>query len=424
MKFDTTELSLAQKLDQDDSLKNFRRKFVINNPNEIYLNGNSLGPLPIATKERLKKVIDYEWGDRLVRSWQEGWFELSRSVGAKIAKIIGAKPNEVLVADSTSMNLYKLVSTALNFQKGKTKIVSDVFNFPSDLYILQGIIKYFGDKHSLQLVESRDNISIDDEDIQSAIDDNTAIVTLSHACFKNSFLYDAKEVTKIVHEKGALVLWDLSHSGGVVDINLDEAQVDLAIGCTYKYMNGGPGSPAYLFVKEELQEKLEMPIWGWLGDKNPFNFSLDFRAAQGIQKFQVGTPPILSLSGIDSSIDLILEAGIKNIRRKSVIQTDYLIYLAEQQLVPLGFEILSPKNSQQRGSHIALYKEEAFGILQALKENNDPTVILDYRKPGIMRLSVSPLYNTFEEIWKTVATIKKVVEKGDFGTAKSINGVT
>ncbi len=424
MIFDSRELSLAQKLDKQDSLKNFRSKFVNNNPDEIYLNGNSLGPLPIVTKERLEKVINNEWGERLVRGWQDGWFELSTTVGAKIAKIIGAKPNEVLVADSTSLNLYKLVFAALNFQKGRAKIVSDVFNFPSDLYILQGIIKHFGDDYSLQLVESRDNVSIQIEDIQNVIDDNTALVTLSHVCFKSGFLHDINEITKAAHKKGALVLWDLSHSGGVVDINLNETDVDLAIGCTYKYMNGGPGSPAYLFVKEELQEKMQMPVWGWLGEKNPFDFSINFRPANGIQKFQVGTPPIISLSGVDSSIDLILEAGIENIREKSIRQTEYLIYLSEQKLVPLGFEIQSPKNSAERGSHIALAKDNAFVISNALKNNDNPTVILDFRKPNILRLSASPLYNSFEEIWITVETIKNVGEKGNFKMNEDIRVVT
>lgn len=425
MKFDSTDLILAKRMDQEDPLKDFRDKFVINNPNEIYLNGNSLGPLPIKTKEKLEEVIAQEWGERKVKGWHEGWFELSEKVAEKIAKIIGAKSDEVIVTDSTSINLYKLVYAALNFQQGKTKIVSDEFNFPSDLYIIQGIMEQLNNGYHLELVKSKNDISIDTDDISNAIDDDTALVMLSHSCFKSSFLYDMKEITKLAHQKGVLVLWDLSHSAGVVDIDLNEADVDLAIGCTYKYLNSGPGSPAYLFVKKELQEKLESPLWGWFGHQDPFDFSLDYKPIEGIGKFKVGTPSIISLSAINSSMDLILEAGIENIRRKSILQTDYLIYLTEKILEPLGFKIQTPKDGRNRGSHVALSIEDAYSIVHAIKNDQSETsVIFDFRKPGIIRLSTSPLYNTYEEIWRTVNIIEHLVKKGGYSKVEEIKGVT
>jgi kynureninase len=423
MKFDSTDLSIAKQYDEQDSLKNFRNKFIINK-NEIYLNGNSLGLLPFSSKEKLNEVINLEWGDRAVRSWGEGWINLPSNIGNKIASIIGANENEVLVADSTSINLYKLAYVALKLQNNRMKIVSDEFNFPSDLYVLQSIIKQFDGKHSLRLVKSNDQVTIDVEEIKKAIDENTALVTLSHVCFRTSYLYDMKEITKYAHQKGALVLWDLSHSAGVVDINLTDAKVDLAIGCTYKYINGGPGSPAYLFVKKELQEKLESPIWGWLGDKNPFEFSLNFRPAEGIRKFQIGTPPILSLSAIEPGLDLIIDAGIENIREKSVLQTDYMIYLIEEKLVPLGFELLTVKDSAKRGSHIAISHKDAYSISLALRNNKSgKSIILDYR-PGILRLSVNPLYNTFEEIWEAIDIITTIVKNEGYELQSSINEVT
>lgn len=425
MVFNSTDHSFAKKMDLEDPLKNYRSKFVINNPNEIYLNGNSLGPLPIKTKEKLEDVINKEWGERLVRSWQEGWFELSEKVAGKIAKIIGAKEDEVVVSDSTSVNLYKLVYAALAHQKGRTKVVSDEFNFPSDLYVLQGIVDQHFSDHNLELIKSNDQVTIDIEDVEKSIDENTALVILSHVCFKSSFFYNIKEVTKLAHEKGALVLWDLSHSAGVVDFDLNEADVDLAIGCTYKYLNSGPGAPAYLFVKKELQEKLQMPIWGWFAHENPFEFSLEFTPVKGMKKFQVGTPPIISLSAIDASVDLILDAGIENIRRKSVLQTDYLIFLAQKILLPLGFKLFSPTDNKRRGSHVAFVKEDAYSIAQTIKYNsNDTSVIFDFRKPGIIRLSVNPLYNTYEELWKTVNIIEHLVINGGYKTNEEINGVT
>ncbi|MDZ7764739.1 MAG: kynureninase [Melioribacteraceae bacterium] len=371
MKFDSTDLSLAKQLDEKDKLKDFRKEFIHTDSKTIYLDGNSLGKLPFKTQQRLKEVVDKEWGKRLIKSWNKGWYELSGKVGSKISKVIGAKENEVIAADSTSINLYKLVFAALKVSPGRNKIVTDEFNFPSDHYILQSIVDQFKDEYQIEIIKSRDGITIDIDDVEKAIDENTAVVTLSHAAFKSAFLYDMEEVTKIAHDKGAYVVWDLSHSVGAVDIKLNKANADMAIGCTYKYLNGGPGAPAFLYVREDLQEKLSSPIWGWFGDKNPFEFNLQFKKAEGIHKFLIGTPPIISLSAVDSSIDITLEAGIKNIREKSVLMTEYLIYLVSELLLPLGFNIGSPVDSNIRGSHVSIRHKDGYKICKAIMDERN-----------------------------------------------------
>ncbi len=424
MKFDSTDLSLAKQFDEKDKLKNFRKEFVHADSKTIYLDGNSLGRLPFKTQKRLKKVVENEWGERLIKSWNDGWYELSSKVGSKIAKVIGAKENEVIAADSTSINLYKLVFAAIKASHGRNKIVTDEFNFPSDHYILQSIVNQLNNDYKIEIVKSRDGITIELDDLEKAIDENTAVVTLSHAAFKSAFLYDIEEVTKIAHKRGAYVVWDLSHSVGAVDIELNKANVDLAIGCTYKYLNGGPGAPAFLYVREDLQEKLSSPIWGWFGDKNPFDFNLQFREAEGIKKFMIGTPPILSLSAVDSSIDITLEAGIKNIRDKSVQLTEYLIYLINELLFPLDFTLGSPTDSSKRGSHVSIKHKEAYKIYKAIMdEQNEKIVIPDFREPDIIRLGVSSLYNSFEDVWEAVQIINEIVENRTFENYESGNDI-
>lgn len=420
MKFNSTDLSLAKRLDEKDKLKDFRKEFVHADSKTIYLDGNSLGRLPFKTQKRLKEVVETEWGERLIKSWNEGWYELSSKVGGKIAKVIGAKENEVIAADSTSINLYKLIFAALKASPGKNKIVTDEFNFPSDHYILQSIVNQLNSNYKIETIKSRDGITIELEDVEKVIDEDTAVVTLSHAAFKSAFLYNIEEVTKIAHKKGAYVVWDLSHSVGAVDIELNKANADLAIGCTYKYLNGGPGAPAFLYVREDLQEKLSSPIWGWFGDKNPFEFSLQFKNAEGIQKFLVGTPPIISLSAVDSSIDITLEAGIKNIREKSERLTEYLIYLINELLLPQGFTLGSPTDSIKRGSHVSIKHKDAFKICKAIMdEQNEKVVIPDFRKPDNIRIGVNSLYNSFKDVWSAVQLIKKVAESGSYKNYRS-----
>ncbi|MBT7783160.1 MAG: aminotransferase class V-fold PLP-dependent enzyme, partial [Anaerolineae bacterium] len=261
MNFSNTDISLARKLDAQDELASFRDEFLIDDPNLIYLDGNSLGRLPKCSINFMRNAIEEEWGKRLIQVWNDGWVNTPTELGAKIAKLVGAHPDEILVTEATSINLFKLAIAALQARPNRTEILSDEFNFPSDLYILQGIIDLLGKKHHLNLISSTDSISIDAEDIEKNINEKTTLVSLTHVAFKSAFMYDMKKVTEQAHKSGALMLWDLSHSVGAVPIDLNACKVDLAIGCTYKYLNGGPGAPAFLYVRRDLQKELSQPMW-------------------------------------------------------------------------------------------------------------------------------------------------------------------
>ena len=406
----------ARQLDNNDALKDFRQRFYIADESTIYLDGNSLGRLPLSTRELIGNVVEKQWGTNLIESWNKNWYHKSEELGNKIAQIIGASKGEVVVTDSTSVNLYKLAKAALNFQKGRTQIISDVFNFPTDLYILQGIVKEFGKDYDLILARAKDEISIDIYDLKKKITDKTALVVLSLVAFKSSYLYNALEITEWAHKKGAMVLWDLSHAAGVIPIEFNKIDADFAVGCTYKYLNGGPGSPAFLYVRKDLQEKFTSPIQGWFGDDKPFEFDLNYRPAKGIKKFLAGTPPVISQMAIEPGLDLTIEAGIENIRQKSIRQTEYFIQLTNEMLVQFGFEIGSPLDSNQRGSHVSLKHPDAFRICQALihPQNVDIIIIPDFREPDNIRFGFTPLYTTFTEIAKTVERIASIMESKEF----------
>ncbi|MFC2089793.1 kynureninase [Bacteroidota bacterium] len=409
-------LSEAKHQDNEDALSAFRNRFIVNDPDVIYLDGNSLGRLPVETPALLNRVIDSEWGDRLIRSWNEGWYTKSLQLGKKLATLIGAKEEEVIFCDNTSQNLFKLMYGALKHQSDRSGIVSDVYNFPSDIYILQGIRSVFKNKHKIILTGRKDAVSPDISKLVEAIDENTALLTLSHVLFKSSYLYNMQEITAYAHSKGAMVLWDLSHSAGALPIYLNGCNADMAVGCSYKYLNGGPGSPAFLYVREDLQEKIESPVWGWFGEYNPFSFSLDYRPATGIRKYMTGTPPILSLSAVEPGLDMMLEAGMDNVRRKSILQTEYLIKITKALLFPLGFTLGSPEDPEQRGSHVSLCHDEGYRICKALIENRSGTtvVIPDFREPDNIRLGITPLYTSFHEIYHAIDRIREIVVTEEF----------
>ncbi len=406
----------ANQLDDKDVLSDFRKQFYFSGDNTIYLDGNSLGRLPLKTKTLLSEAIEKQWGTDLIESWNKNWYTKSEELGNKIAKIIGASSGEVIVSDSTSVNLYKLAKAALKLQTGKTRIVSDVFNFPTDLYILQGIIQECGNNHELILARQKDEISIDLDDLKSKITEKTALVVLSLVAFKSAFLYNAEEITNWAHQKGALVLWDLSHAAGAVPIELNKTNADLAVGCTYKYLNGGPGSPAFLYVRKDLHEKLTSPIQGWFGEENPFEFGLNYRPASGIRKFLTGTPPVLNLLAVETGLDLLIEAGIKNLYEKSKRQSEYFIFLTMKILSKHGFEIGSPLDPLQRGSHISLKHPEAYRICQSLihPKNGTVKIIPDFREPDNIRFGFTPLYTTFEEIRQTTGRLKIIMETREY----------
>jgi kynureninase len=401
------DVAYASQLDAQDPLAHFRERFIITDPAFIYMDGNSLGRLPKTTMPLAEDLIQQQWGNRLIRSWNEGWFTAPERVGEKIARLIGAQSDEVIIADSTSVNLFKLVVSALQYQHGRTHIVTDNLNFPSDIYILQGAIDLLDKQHQLDILPSSDDIHGPVAALLSHLDQQTALVTLSHTTFKSGYTYDMPAITTAAHAVGAMVLWDLSHSAGSVPIDLHAAQVDLAIGCTYKYLNGGPGAPAFLYIRRDLQERLRNPISGWMGQKDLFRLELAYQAAGGLRGFLTGTPPVLSLALIEPGVDLLLEAGLANLRAKSERQSEYLIALWETVLAPLGFTLNSPRNVQQRGSHISLGHAEGLRIDLTLL--NDMGVLPDFRAPDNIRLGIAPLYTSFRDIHSTVMRLQQIV---------------
>ena len=403
------EKQYAQQLDAEDELASLRDEFVLPESDLIYLDGNSLGPLTHCTQARLQSAVTQEWGQELVRGWNQGWYTASTRIGEKIARLVGAAEGQVIISDSTSVNLFKLVLAALALKPERKTIVSDMLNFPSDLYILQGCVRLLGNRHQIRMVTSADGIQPDLEQLYNAIDGETALVTLSHVTFKSGYLYDVAAVTERAHQAGALVLWDLSHSVGVVPIELDQWGVDLAVGCTYKYLNGGPGAPAFLYVRQDLQERMQNPISGWFGQQGPFAFDLDYTPAAGITRFLSGTPPILSLLAIEPALDIILDAGINSIRHKSSDLTSYLVDLVNVYLGPLEFILGSPREAERRGSHISLHHPEGYRINRALID--EMHVLPDFREPDNLRLGLAPLYTTFTEVWQAVDRIRQVVEQ-------------
>src|SRR5688572_13058962 len=400
----------AVQLDQRDPLASYREQFVVNDPDLIYLDGNSLGRLPKSVIERMKKVVDEEWGTDLIRGWNKGWWELPSHIGEKIGLLLGAADGQVIVADQTSINLFKLATAAVTFHPEKKRIITDTFNFPSDLYILQGIVKLLGNHHEIIRNGAQDDdVTPDLIALENAINEDTALVTLSHVTFKSGYLYDMARITELAHRQGALVLWDLSHSAGALPIELDKCNVDFAIGCTYKYLNGGPGAHAFLYVNRSLQNEAMSPIWGWWGQNNPFAFDLDYQPAQGVQRFLTGTAPMLSMIAMEEALTPLIEAGMDSLRAKSILMTDYSSFLTDHLLAPLGFTLGSPRDSARRGSHISIRHKEGYRINRALID--EMNVIPDFREPDNIRLGFAPLYISFTDVWEGFDRIKKVVEE-------------
>ncbi len=398
----------AFELDACDALAHFRARFVVNEPDLIYMDGNSLGRLPCATSVRAEEMITQQWGTRLIRSWNEGWFTTPERVGAKIARLLGAQPDEVIVADSTSINLFKLVVAALRAQQGRKRILTDNLNFPSDLYIMQGAIDLLDKQHQLEILPSPDGIHGPVAELQAALDEEVALVVLSHTTFKSGYMYDLAAITAAVHAVGALVLWDFSHSVGSVPLDVAAARVDLAIGCTYKYLNGGPGAPAFLYIRQDWQGRLHNPVTGWMGQREPFQFTLAYQPAGHLRGFLTGTPPMLSLALIEPGVDLLLEAGLDRLREKSERQSEYLLSLWQEFLAPLGFSLNSPRSVQQRGSHVSLGHPEGLRIDLALLDQN---ILPDFRVPDNIRLGIAPLYISFHDIYVTMTRLREIVEK-------------
>ena len=409
-------LEKAEALDNTDSLKSFKDKFVAD-PSLIYLDGNSLGKLPIKTIETTANIVENQWGKNLIRSWNEHWMDLSKDIATKIAKIVGAQPDEIFVGDTTSLNLYKLLFASLTLQKEKTEIITDDLNFPTDLYIIQGLIKQQFKQHTLKVLKSTNEIFMDTATVSEAINKNTSLITLSLVSYKSSFLYDMKTINNLAHRKNSLVVWDLSHAAGATTVKLNETNADMAVGCTYKYLNGGPGAPAFLYVRKDLQDKLTNPIWSWFAHQKPFDFNPNFIEKTGIEKFAISTPSILSLGAITPGLDIILDAEMGAIEEKSKKQSAFLIELILQYLVPLKFKIASPLDKSKRGSHISITHNESYRINRAMiapKNKNTKIVIPDFRPPNLIRIGITPLYTSYLDLYEAVIRIAAIITTKEY----------
>jgi kynureninase len=387
------ERAHAEALDAADPLASFRDRFVLGDGERIYVDGNSLGRLPRETADRIAGRVQ-EWGSRLVTAWPD-WIDLPLEVGDVVAPLVGARPGEVLVADSTTVNLYKLAHAALGARAGA--IVARADDFPTDRYVLQGLAAQSG--RELRLVV----------DVRSALAPPVALVCLSHVDYRTGALEDLAGVTAAAHEAGALVLWDLSHSAGAVPVELDAAGADLAVGCTYKYLNGGPGSPAFLYVRTELQPLLRSPIWGWFAQRDQFAMGPEYDPVEGIGRFLAGTPPVLDLAAVESGARLLREAGIERLREKSVALTSLVVDLHDAWLAPLGFELGTPRRPDRRGAHISLRHPDAWRICRALIERGD--VIPDFRRPDSIRYGLPPVYTRFVDAWDAVDRLRRLVQE-------------
>jgi kynureninase len=389
----------AAALDRSDELSPFREQFHIPE-GVIYLDGNSLGPLPRAVPERIDQVVREEWGQDLVRSWnQNQWIDLPLQVGTAIGKLVGAVAKEVIVTDSVSVNLFKLLAAALRMRPQRQVILSERENFPTDLYMAQGLVDLLGDRAELRLVER--------DQLRSALDDDVAVVMLTHVDFRTGEMHDIDELTAMAHGCGAMALWDLAHSAGAVPVDLNRSQVDLAVGCGYKYLNGGPGAPAFAFVASRLHDSVHSPLPGWMGHAAPFELTVDYRPAPGIVRLACGTPPILSLAALGCSIEILIAAGIDRLRAKSIAMSELLISLVERECAGFGFSLASPRNHHRRGSQVSLHHEHGYPIMQALIAEG---VIGDFRNPGLLRFGLAPLYLRFVDIWDAVVHLRAIME--------------
>jgi len=401
-------VALASRLDDNDALGDFKTLFYRGDPDEIYLDGNSLGRLPLESQRRLEDIVEYQWGSGLIRSWGAHWYDAPTRIGDQLAGLIGAHPGEVIIADSTTINLFKLVISALMIHPDRKEVLSDVLNFPTDLYTIRGALAMLNRGHTLVLLESKDGIRISLSDYQHALNENTALVTISTPTFKSGFLHDIALMTRLAHEAGALVLWDFSHAVGVIPLDVDGWDVDFAVGCTYKYLNGGPGSPAFLYVNQKHIAKIGHQPIGWWGHRTPFTFDLAYQPADSIRRTLSGTPSILSMLPIEFGVDLVQKAGIERIREKSKGLGSLFIRAFDHRLAGLGYQLGSPREAGQRGGHVSIQHPEAYRIYQALTQ--ELKLIPDFREPDNIRLGFAPLYTSFEDVLEAVTRLARVIE--------------
>jgi kynureninase len=394
----------ARALDVADPLARYRHRFVIDDE-LVYLDGNSLGRLPRATVQRLQRTAAEQWGRRLIRGWEEGWMELPVQLGDRLgAAALGAAPGQVVVGDSTTVCFYKLACAALDLRPGRDQIVTDVDNFPTDRYVLEGLAR----ARDLELVFLRGDPcgGPEPDAVADLVSGRTALVTFSHVSYRSAHIAEVARITELAHDAGALTLWDLSHSAGAVPVALDAAGADLAVGCTYKYLNGGPGAPAFMYARASLQAQVRQPIWGWIGRRDPFAMEQGYEPAAGSRALLSGTPSILALSAVDEGVKLVAQAGIQRIREKGIALTELAIDLADSRLAAGGVSVASPRDPSRRGAHVALAHADAKRLCAQLIDRG---VIPDFRRPDVIRFGLSPLTTRFVDVWDGIETLRTLL---------------
>jgi len=393
----------CERMDAEDPLAHARARFLIP-PSVVYLDGNSLGALPAATPARLGQLVEKEWGTDLIRSWNaHDWIALPQRIGARIAPLIGADSDEVIAADSTSINFFKLAAAAMRLNAPRRTIVSERGNFPTDLYVLQGLRDMLGGAIELRVVAP--------EEILGALDDTVALLALTHIHYKTGTIHDMQVLTQAAHAVGAFTLWDLSHSAGAVELFLDRHEADLAIGCGYKYLNGGPGAPGFLYAARRHQPLLRQPLSGWMGHAAPFDFGDDYRPADGMARTLCGTPAVLAMAALAEGVATFDQIAMSDVRRKSKALGDLMLALLEARCPEAGFEVACPRDAGKRGSQIALRHPKGYEIVQALISRG---VIGDFRAPDILRFGVAPLYTRYIDIWSAVEQLAGVIADEDW----------
>ncbi|WP_446666904.1 kynureninase [Flexivirga sp. B27] len=397
----------AKSLDAADPLAAYREQFVLPEGVVAYLDGNSLGRPLAATRNRLPQFVDDEWGERLIRAWDESWMELPLQLGDRIGRVaLDAAPGQTTVADSTTVLLYKLTRAAVAARPGRSRIVADTENFPTDRYIVQGVAAELG--MTIDWIEPDPSTGVTVTDVREKVSADTALVLLSHVAYKSAHIADLAGITAVVHDAGALVLWDLCHSVGLVPVGLDAAGVDLAVGCTYKYLNGGPGAPAFAYVAKDLQDSLVQPITGWMGHAEPFTMGPAYLPAEGMRRFISGTPPILGMLPMQDMLDLVEEAGVEAIREKSIRLTEFVADVADAALAPLGVTVASPREPQVRGGHVTLEHDAMQAAIARLWQRG---VIPDFRRPRGLRAGLSPLSTSFVEVATALAHLHEILNE-------------
>jgi kynureninase len=407
-------------MDAGDPLRALRDRFALPS-GVIYLDGNSLGARPKSALDRARQVVEAEWGNDLIRSWNKaGWFDLPARLGAKLAPLIGAKPDEVVVTDSTSVNLFKALAAALHRQEElrpqdkRRVIVTERANFPTDVYIAQGLTSWLDRGYEIKLIDSH-------EQLPQAIDETTAVVMLTHVNYRTGRMHDMREVTALAHVRGALMLWDLAHSAGAVPVDLNGADADFAVGCTYKYLNGGPGAPAFIWVPARHQEAFRQPLSGWWSHASPFTMQPKFEPIEGIRRALCGTQPIVSLAMVECGLDIFMQTSMGAIRAKSLALTDLFIELVETRCSRHPLELVTPRDHAQRGSQVSFAHPHGYAVMQALIERG---VIGDYREPHIMRFGFTPLYTSFADVWDAVDTLADILDREQYDLHAKRDAVT